>query len=495
LMFLFMRYLDVWMVDYNKSAWNRLNYSFQIFQPSFHGSTKIRVVLACDEDHCFYWSGNRENRSLQMSPEAARGVCPGMRTRVFTHGLNMDSRQRKAFVLSLPGPEGEPYPFFAWRAEHGTTIHVRSDDTYRTKEDSPGDRAAHPGDIRPGRELHDGPPVPPGNFFSLIDSGMHGLIEISAIRAGIGTGIFRELEQSRSLPDLSGSLGIREELLEPFCDLLCSMGLLRKEDGFYHNSGVASTFLFDGSPYSQISYLEKTSRMVENIWEHLPRILRQGPFSFTREEFFDTLVLPSMAENALTGRLQRTVRAISDLPGFTSFRKMIDLGGGHGLYAIALSGENPDLSAIVFDLPGVIPLADDYIRRYHAGNVRTVGGDFFRDDIGGGYDLVFSSSNPSGKSIGVLDKIRAALNTGGYFVNVQSDDEGNRDPYSALEWQLWTIDNRSKATFTKEMPFLTPEYRAALESHGLSVISEEKIRDDYHPDATVTMIIARKNEQ
>ena len=34
---------------------------------------------------------------------------------------------------------------------------------------------------------------------------------------------------------------------------------------------------------------------------------------------------------------------------------MIDLGGGHGLYAIALAALNPALEAYVFDLPLVIP--------------------------------------------------------------------------------------------------------------------------------------------
>jgi predicted TPR repeat methyltransferase len=339
------------------------------------------------------------------------------------------------------------------------------------------------------------PPVSPGQFFSLIDSDMRGLIGISVIRAGITTGIFRELEHSHSISDLSQMLGISEELLAPFCQLLCVMGLLLEKDGRYHNSGLASTYLFEESPYSQVSYLEKISRMVEDIWGHLPDILHKGPVSYTREDFFDRLILPSMAENALTGRLQRTVRAISDLPGFTSFRKMIDLGGGHGLYAIALAGLNPGLEAIVFDLPRVIPLAHDYIRRYNAQRVRTVAGDFFKDEIGEGYDLIFSSSNPSGKSIGLLDKITSALNPGGYFVNVQSDDEGDRDPYSALEWQLWTIGHRpkGKSTFTKEQPFLTPAYRDALASHGLAIISEQKVRDDYHPLATVTMIITRKD--
>jgi hypothetical protein len=52
-MFLFMRYLDVWMVDYNKSAWNRLNYSFQFFGRLCNRATETRVPLFCDEDYFF----------------------------------------------------------------------------------------------------------------------------------------------------------------------------------------------------------------------------------------------------------------------------------------------------------------------------------------------------------------------------------------------------------------------------------------------------------
>ena len=392
--------------------------------------------------------------------------------------------------LRVPNPI-----FFCLEGGTWNRICVRPDKASRAAEGPTGAGSASRDTSITEDALRAEPSVPPEQFFSLVDSGMRGLIGISVIRAGITTGIFRELEHSSSISGLSETLGISGELLVPLCNLLCTMGLLREEDGLYRNSGLASTYLFDGSPYSQVSYLEKTSRMVEDLWEHLPEVLREGPVSYTREDFFDRLILPSMAENALTGRLQRTVRAISRLPGFSSFRRMIDLGGGHGLYAIALAGLNPGLEAIVFDLPRVIPLADKYIRRYNAARVRTVAGDFFRDDIGGGYDLIFSSSNPSGKSIELLDKITTALNPGGYFVNVQSDDEGERDPYSALEWQLWTIGHRSKkkSAFTKEQPFLTPAYRKALASHGLSVISEQKVRDDYHPRATVTMIIARRD--
>ena len=70
-----------------------------------------------------------------------------------------------------------------------------------------------------------------------------------------------------------------------------------------------------------------------------------------------------MAQNTICGRLQEVVRKVTSLPSFFKMKKMIDLGGGHGLYAIALACHDPDLNATVFDLPGVIPLAEEYIKK------------------------------------------------------------------------------------------------------------------------------------
>ena len=67
-----------------------------------------------------------------------------------------------------------------------------------------------------------------------------------------------------------------------------------------------------------------------------------------------------MAENALSGRLQAVIRVIINLPGFDRARRVLDLGGGHGLYAIALGMQNPGIEAWVFDLPDVVPLAGSY---------------------------------------------------------------------------------------------------------------------------------------
>lgn len=42
-------------------------------------------------------------------------------------------------------------------------------------------------------------------------------------------------------------------------------------------------------------------------------------------------------------------------------KTLLDLGGGPGCYAIEFVKANPGLKAVVFDLPGVTPLTQQYI--------------------------------------------------------------------------------------------------------------------------------------
>jgi hypothetical protein len=342
--------------------------------------------------------------------------------------------------------------------------------------------------------LLDEPQVPPAAFFPLIDGSMHGLIRMACIASAVETGVFEELEEPCPVSVLASRINGTEEIVSELCRVLGSLGLLIQSGTVYRNSALASTYLVRSSQFSQVRYIEKTWRQSVDLFVRLPVIMRCGPVSYEKEHFFRDLSLPAMAENALTGRLQRTIRPITDLPGFSSFRRMIDLGGGHGLYAIALAQANPLLEAVVFDLPFVTALADDYIRKYGATRVKTAGGNFFTDEIGTGYDLVFSSSNPSGKSIEMLSKISSALNPGGVFVNVQSGDSEPKDVYTMLEMKLWTLGNnrRDEGHRTKEQPFLTPEYREALETCGLTIIFSGDITDDYHKGSVVQMIIAEK---
>jgi acetylserotonin N-methyltransferase len=64
------------------------------------------------------------------------------------------------------------------------------------------------------------------------------------------------------------------------------------------------------------------------------------------------------------------------------FQRMVDLGGATGHLVIAACGRYPNLRAVVFDLPAVIPLAQEKISGSGlADRIEIVPGDFFVDPL------------------------------------------------------------------------------------------------------------------
>lgn len=278
--------------------------------------------------------------------------------------------------------------------------------------------------------------------------------------------------------------------------VLSACGFVVEREGLFVNSPLAAGFLVQNSPYSQEEYIEKLQDRLSDLWVRLPDIIRSGPVQYNKADFFSRMILPSMAANALTGRLQQVVRTIMDLPGITGASRMLDLGGGHGLYAIALARLNPGLECTVFDLPESAGICRGYIEKYDVQDrVSFVSGDFFRDDFGSGYNLILSSSTPGGKDTGMVGRICAGLMPGGYFVNVQGGDDGpERDSVSELERRMWRLSDEKKwrVRGEKKRPFLSGRYLDALSQAKMEMVSVAPIEDPFRSDAALTMIICQK---
>lgn len=76
-------------------------------------------------------------------------------------------------------------------------------------------------------------------------------------------------------------------------------------------------------------------------------------------------------------------------PAFEKAQRLLDLGGGHGLYAIALRRLKPTLVATVFDLPHVEAVTREYASRYRV-PVDFYGGDFYSDELPGEQDIILA---------------------------------------------------------------------------------------------------------
>jgi predicted O-methyltransferase YrrM len=95
---------------------------------------------------------------------------------------------------------------------------------------------------------------------------------------------------------------------------------------------------------------------------------------------------------ALAGRARVVAPALTRAFPLAGAQKLVDIGGGSGIYAIAYARSNPRLRAVVWDRPEVLKVASEMCERFGVGDrVECVAGDMFEDEIPDGNIHLFSN--------------------------------------------------------------------------------------------------------
>ena len=99
-------------------------------------------------------------------------------------------------------------------------------------------------------------------------------------------------------------------------------------------------------------------------------------------------------------------------------KKLLDVGGGPGIFSIIFCQQNPGLAADVLDLPQTLKITREIIANYDiADRVGTREGDYIQDDFGKGYDVVLLSSMISQEGPDVIKSLLSksfnAMESGG----------------------------------------------------------------------------------
>jgi predicted O-methyltransferase YrrM len=235
-------------------------------------------------------------------------------------------------------------------------------------------------------------------------------------------GVFDALaEGPRSATDLATSLDLDEDALERLLNGAVAVGLLAKTGDRYENGWLVDTVMIPGHPGYLGNWMRLMARWMR-VWTDLNDVVRSGrpthdasrhlgaDPAFTRDF---TLAMHDYAR--LRGR------EILDFLDLSASRSLLDLGGGPGTYSIMFAEAWPDLMITLFDLPGVLAIADENIGEAGLdGRVLTVAGDYHADDLGNDYDVVFISDvlhqeDPT-MCRAILRKAFAALKPGGRLV-------------------------------------------------------------------------------
>lgn len=90
--------------------------------------------------------------------------------------------------------------------------------------------------------------------------------------------------------------------------------------------------------------------------------------------------------------------------------RLVDVGGGHGAYSLAIARLRPDLQATVFDLPPVINVTREIVAESDVGDrVTTIAGDFHTDPLGTDYDVALLFGVLHGETSENAPKLLSAL--------------------------------------------------------------------------------------
>jgi len=248
-------------------------------------------------------------------------------------------------------------------------------------------------------------------------------IRSKLLLTGIELKVFNVLSEPKLFKYVAKTIGTHPSNTRVFLDSLVAIDLLHKKDGLYRNSPIAQTFLVENSP-TYLGRLLTFSKPDDQFLQNLPQLVREGPPppperpSFSEEELVKGVELMADIERVFA---QEAVNILLELPEFPSFQKMLDLGGGPGLIGMAIVDAHPEMKGVIFDLPPVVKEAEKFIEEYEMKDrMEVLGGDFNRDSIGEGYDLVWASGvfQFAVDIDSVVRKVYDALNPGGVFVSL-----------------------------------------------------------------------------
>jgi len=296
------------------------------------------------------------------------------------------------------------------------------------------------------------------------------------LQAGVRLGIFTVLgEQTLAGEEVAAAIGGDRRATGLLLDALAGMGLVEKQDGRYRNSRAARDMLIAGAP-GYLGHIILHHHHILDGWAQLDQaVVSGGPVQkrsygaeIERESFLMGMFNLAMGIAPLVaGRMPLAGR-----------RRLLDLGGGPGTYAIHFCLAHPDLQAVIYDRPTTAPFAHATVDQFGlASRIEFHPGDFVNDPIGGGpYDAAWLShilhSNDSAQCRLFIDKTAAAMEPGGVIMvhDFILDDSGDSPEFATLFSLNMLVNNGRGRSYCER------EIRQMLEKAGFDRVERLAFR-------------------
>jgi len=273
-----------------------------------------------------------------------------------------------------------------------------------------------------------------------------GLLQLSggywsacALHAGVRLDVFTTLHGvTLSAGDVASACGCDPRAMEMLLNALASIGLINKHQDGYRDTDFAGQYLVKNSP-DYLGHIIRHHHHLMASWAVLHESIKSGnPVRDRISHDYDKDERESflMGMYNLASQLAPGVTSAIDM---SSCRRLLDFGGGPGTYAIHFCRRNPELSAVVYDLPSTRSFAEDTIRRHDlSSRIAFAAGDYHQDPVPDGFDVAWLSHILHADGVEgcktILQKAAAALKPGGRLL-VQEfilNDAKDGPPFPAL---------------------------------------------------------------
>ena len=242
---------------------------------------------------------------------------------------------------------------------------------------------------------------------------VRGFLESRVILTAAELNLFTRLDRQQATADgLAEELECDKKALTRLLDCLVALQLLVKEDGTYRPTDRGS-LLSSRHSHTELPMVLHLNGLWET-WSGFTETVKTGtnhrrkPVSEMGKDSLQDFI----GAMHVVGR--KLSKEIADSYDLSPFKTLLDIGGASGTYTAAFLNREPKMTAVLFDRPDVIPVAEEKLRAESLlDRVELVGGDFYNDELPTGCDLALLSAiihqNSPEQNLELYRKIHRAI--------------------------------------------------------------------------------------
>lgn len=278
-------------------------------------------------------------------------------------------------------------------------------------------------------------------------------------------------EKPCSAGELAGEKGLDARATTRVLDCLVTLGLLEKQDSVYKPTENGA-FYSSLHPQTVLPMILHMNRLWDT-WSNLTEVVKKGG----HPELEPGMLMDDKNWRSFIGAMhvagRELAHKIANDYNLGGFKRLLDIGGASGTYTIAFLLRNPAMTAVLFDLGNVIPMARErLLKEGIEKRVDLVAGDFYEDEFPKGCDLALLSAiihqNGQDRNLDLYTRIFSALEPGGILLirDHIMDESRTKPPAGAMFAINMLVNTRDGDTYTFK------EVKEGLERTGFTNVQQ-----------------------